>query len=121
METLQNILHTLLVDDKIAVWLRAGALVVIGLPLIFAGAKALSVFVSTHHSRQYGMVAGKVVKYAGIVLVAFTILREFGFSLAPLLGAAGIIGVALGFASQTSVSNLISGLFLIAEAPFEVG
>src|SRR5699024_2454555 len=43
-----------------------------------------------------------------------------GISLAPLLGAAGIAGVALGFASQTSVSNIISGLFLIAESPFKV-
>jgi small-conductance mechanosensitive channel len=37
------------------------------------------------------------------------------------LGAAGILTVAIGFASQTSASNLISGLFVIAERPFVVG
>ena len=37
------------------------------------------------------------------------------------LGAAGILTVALGFASQTSASNLISGLFLIGEGSFEIG
>jgi small-conductance mechanosensitive channel len=37
------------------------------------------------------------------------------------LGAAGILTVALGFASQTSASNLISGMFLIGEGSFEVG
>jgi small-conductance mechanosensitive channel len=37
------------------------------------------------------------------------------------LGAAGILTVALGFASQTSATNLISGLFLIGEGSFEVG
>jgi small-conductance mechanosensitive channel len=47
-------------------------------------------------------------------------MGQLGISLAPLLGAAGILGVALGFASQTSVSNIISGLFLIAEQPFKV-
>jgi len=38
-----------------------------------------------------------------------------------LLGAAGILTVAPGFASQTSASNLVSGLFMIAEHPFGVG
>jgi small-conductance mechanosensitive channel len=41
-----------------------------------------------------------------------TSLREAGFKLSVFLGAAGILTVALGFASQTSATNLISGLFL---------
>ncbi len=48
-------------------------------------------------------------------------LRELGFSLAVLVGAAGVLTVAIGFASQTSASNLISGLFLLGEKPFQVG
>jgi small-conductance mechanosensitive channel len=32
-----------------------------------------------------------------------------------------VLSVAVGFASQTSASNIISGLFLIAEQPFKVG
>tara|TARA_R100000789_G_scaffold38997_1_gene41109 strand:- start:92 stop:730 length:639 start_codon:yes stop_codon:yes gene_type:complete len=38
-----------------------------------------------------------------------------------VLGAAGILTVAIGFASQTSASNIISGLFLVMEKPFEIG
>ena len=37
------------------------------------------------------------------------------------MGAAGIAGIAIGFAAQTSISNIISGLFLISEKTFEVG
>lgn len=48
-------------------------------------------------------------------------LKEAGFKLSVFLGAAGILTVALGFASQTSATNLISGLFLIGEGSFEVG
>ncbi|AXQ23446.1 mechanosensitive ion channel family protein [Acinetobacter wuhouensis] len=48
-------------------------------------------------------------------------LKEAGFKLSVFLGAAGILTVALGFASQTSASNLISGLFLIGEGSFEIG
>lgn len=48
-------------------------------------------------------------------------LRQVGFDLGVLLGAAGIFTVAIGFASQTSASNLVSGLFLLAERPFQIG
>lgn len=58
-----------------------------------------------------------------LILIVFLVsaLHELGFNLSVLLGAAGILTVALGFASQTSASNLISGLFLVAERSFEVG
>jgi small-conductance mechanosensitive channel len=48
-------------------------------------------------------------------------VHQAGFDLTVLLGAAGILSVAVGFASQTSASNIISGLFLIGERAFEVG
>ena len=48
-------------------------------------------------------------------------LKEAGFKLSVFLGAAGILTVALGFASQTSATNLISGLFLLGEGSFEIG
>lgn len=59
--------------------------------------------------------------YFIFMLFAITSLKEAGFKLSVFLGAAGILTVALGFASQTSASNLISGLFLIGEGSFEVG
>jgi small-conductance mechanosensitive channel len=59
--------------------------------------------------------------YAILALFLTAALMQLGFDLGILLGTAGILTVALAFASQTSMSNLISGLFLIAERPFEVG
>ena len=59
--------------------------------------------------------------YSILVLVAATTLHQLGFNLGALLGAIGILTVAIGFAAQTSVSNLISGLFLIVERPFVIG
>ncbi len=72
-------------------------------------------------SPQGRMVAQKTVVYAGGVIVLLNILALLGVNLNALLGAAGIAGIAIGFASQTSISNLISGLFLISEKPFAVG
>ena len=53
--------------------------------------------------------------YFIFILFAVASLKEAGFKLSVFLGAAGILTVALGFASQTSATNLISGLFLIGE------
>lgn len=59
--------------------------------------------------------------YFIFLLFVMASLKEAGFKLSVFLGAAGILTVALGFASQTSATNLISGLFLIGEGSFEVG
>lgn len=72
-------------------------------------------------SQQYGMLLRKAVYYAIVVLILIIVLQMLGVKVTALLGAAGIAGIAIGFASQTSVSNLISGLFLISEKTFQVG
>ncbi len=72
---------------------------------------------STHHI----MLARRFSFYLILALFIASALRELGFSLGVLLGAAGVLSVAIGFASQTSASNLISGLFLIGERPFGIG
>lgn len=62
------------------------------------------------------------VAYYGLVIIALAAaLDTLGFDLKVLLGAAGVLTVAIGFAAQTSASNLISGLFLMFERPFVVG
>lgn len=59
--------------------------------------------------------------YLLLIVTLLWALGELGFDMGVLLGTAGIVTVALAFASQTSMSNFISGLFLVAERPFEVG
>jgi small-conductance mechanosensitive channel len=63
----------------------------------------------------------KIITYTIFIYILSLILNQLGISFSVLLGTAGILTVALGFASQTSVSNVISGLFLIGEKPFDVG
>jgi small-conductance mechanosensitive channel len=72
-------------------------------------------------SQQYKMLIRKGIRYTGSVILLFIVLHLLGVKITALLGAAGIVGIAVGFASQTSMSNLISGLFLISEKPFEIG
>lgn len=63
----------------------------------------------------------RAIFYSIFLFFIFAVLKTLGVNLSIFLGAAGILTVALGFASQTSASNLISGMFLIGEGAFEVG
>ena len=63
----------------------------------------------------------KLIRYVFYVIVVLYVLGLFGINLKAIWGAAGIAGVAIGFAAQTSVSNLISGLFVLTEGSIHVG
>ncbi len=55
----------------------------------------------------------------GVALVM--ILGEFGIQIGPILAAAGIAGVAIGFGSQQLVQDVISGFFILLEDQIRVG
>lgn len=58
----------------------------------------------------------------GIWLVgAMMILSEIGINIGPLIAAAGIAGVALGFGGQYLIRDVIAGLFIIVENQYRVG
>ena len=63
----------------------------------------------------------KFLHYVFYIIVVMYVLSLFGVKLGAIWGAAGIAGVAIGFAAQTSVSNLISGLFVITEGAIKIG
>ena len=107
-------------EENIELILKIAIFIAVALPVLFLLKGWASRFFTKKYSTHYGMLAGKLVFYLGAIIIVVTVMGQLGISLAPLLGAAGIVGVALGFASQTSVSNIISGLFLIAEGPFKV-
>lgn len=70
---------------------------------------------------QRSMILTRLLKYIFFIVVVMYVLSIFGIKLNAILGAAGIAGVAIGFAAQTSVSNLISGLFVITEGAIKIG
>lgn len=70
---------------------------------------------------QHKAVFLKIAKYLYFVVLVMYVLGLFGIKLSALLGAAGIAGVAIGFAAQTSMSNLISGIFVLTEQVVKIG
>jgi len=75
-------------------------------------------------AKRIGTVLRVVHSTAVAVIVVFGVLQllsELGVNLGPLLAAAGIGGLAVGFGAQTLVKDLISGLFLLLENQVRVG
>ena len=107
--------------ENITTAIRIAALIVIGFPLLLILASASGKAMKKRLSAQGNMLLRKGIFYAGSLFIILAVIYQLGYRLTAFLGAAGIAGIAIGFASQTSVSNIISGLFLISERPFEVG
>jgi small-conductance mechanosensitive channel len=102
-------------------WLRAGLILLLGWGLAKVVGLAAGRVARRYTAAQETMLVQRVVFYGVLALGVVTALQQMGFDLGVLLGAAGILTVAVGFASQTSASNVISGLFLIGERAFVVG
>lgn len=102
------------------VWAQAIFTVLIG----FVVARLVSIGIIKLLKEQLSMHSQVLLRrgafYLVLLLFVLSALREFGVDLSVVLGAAGILSVAIGFASQTSASNLISGIFIMVERPFSI-
>lgn len=118
--TIRNLLAALADPARIGPLVMAALLLTAGYLLArtarFAVLRALK-----HLAPQQLMLIGRAVYLTVFLLFAVSALRQLGFEFGVLLGAAGIVTVAIGFASQTSASNVISGLFLVLERAVLVG
>jgi len=56
-----------------------------------------------------------------LVVAAMLVLGQIGFSIAPILGAAGVVGIAVGFGAQSLVKDVFAGFFLLIENQIRVG
>ena len=64
---------------------------------------------------------GKLI-YFGIIILSFLVFTSTtGVDFSGLLVAGGIFGIVIGFATQSVISNLISGIFLMIEKPVKQG
>lgn len=63
-------------------------------------------------------------KFAGVAIYLIAIILALdllGINVMPFVAGAGVLGVAVGFAAKDTLSNLIAGVLLIIDRPFEVG
>jgi small conductance mechanosensitive channel len=68
---------------------------------------------------------GRVFRYLVTVVISLvagvSVLAEMGVSVAPILGAAGVVGLAVGFGAQSLVKDYFTGFFLLLENQIRQG
>ncbi|MDY6857221.1 MAG: mechanosensitive ion channel family protein [Thermodesulfobacteriota bacterium] len=63
-------------------------------------------------------------KFSGVIILTIGILLALdtiGLNIMPFVAGAGVAGIAIGFAAKDTLSNLIAGILLIIDRPFEIG
>lgn len=68
---------------------------------------------------------GRAIRYLIAVVISavagMLVLAEVGVSLAPVLGAAGVVGLAIGFGAQSLVKDYFTGFFILFEDQIRTG
>lgn len=68
-----------------------------------------------------GRIARQSLSTLIVVVAAMLVLNQLGVSIAPILGAAGVVGIAIGFGAQSLVKDFFAGFFLLVENQIRVG
>ncbi len=66
-------------------------------------------------------VLNEIIKYTIYALAVTIILNEIGINITAIAVSLGIVGIAVGFAARDTLSNFISGLFVLGDKSFKVG
>jgi small conductance mechanosensitive channel len=64
---------------------------------------------------------GNIIKYALWVVVAVTVLTQFGVQTTSIIAALGGLALAVGLALQGTLSNVAAGVMILIQRPFRVG
>lgn len=99
----------------------AGIILLVGLFIAKAISMYLRRFLKEKVAKEHLEIIIKVLFYIIIIIAVLSILPTIGVRLSGLLVAGGIAGLAIGFASQSIIGNLISGIFLMIERPIKIG
>ncbi len=71
--------------------------------------------------RTIGTLVKSVVFYVLIFVAGVMILKVFEVDTTPVLTAAGVVGLAVGFGAQKLVRDVITGFFVVLENQYSVG
>ena len=62
-----------------------------------------------------------IAKYVAIIVTILALLRVAGVDTTTILAAAGIVSLVVGFASQSLIEDVITGIFILFEGQYKIG
>jgi small conductance mechanosensitive channel len=72
------------------------------------------------HAAVSDLLVDKLFRYAVVLIAVVMAADQLGFNVAAALAGLGVAGIALGFAAQDSVANVIAGVLIFWDKPFQV-
>jgi len=96
----------------------------------FAGLSSVVLFLEflSHIKNHFNLIEERtiplfnmVLKGVVVALSVYLLLSAWGIDATAWLASAGIIGIAVGFAAKDTLANLLSGVSIIADAPYKIG
>jgi small conductance mechanosensitive channel len=66
-------------------------------------------------------VINEIIKYSVLAVAITVVVKEVGWDISGIIVSLGIVGVAVGFAARDTLSNFISGMFILADKSFKIG
>ncbi len=94
---------------------------IVGYIMIRRISSAIEKSVAKKIKKDKAELAYRFIYYPFLMVLLVTVLSILHINITSFVATAGILGIILGLAAQSSVSNVISGIFLLADDNFEIG
>ena len=75
----------------------------------------------TLFAEEFTLIIIKSLRIAVVIVGFIIILSQWGINVLPLLGGLGILGMAVGFGAQDSISNIFGGIKILLDGQFRRG
>lgn len=120
IEDLTQNVTTALSNIEWQTWGKAAIFILAGFIIAGFTSTILGRVLSKYTSPHYTLIIRRIFYYGILIISVIFALTALQLDM-KVLGIATVLTLAIGFASQTAVSNIITGLFLVFERPFLVG
>jgi len=76
---------------------------------------------ASKRAETLGLVIRHTLNVLLVAVASITVMGELGIEIGPVLAAAGIVGLAVGFGAQSLIKDIINGFFILAQDQIRVG